>query len=111
MMKSQEKIPSIFSEENMFLDADNMLILNRHYMKCYSQLRKEILEHMEDMMTQDSLSGSKVSTRSRKSGSVVSRMPSPSVKSVDTNTSRHQKPENQKNPPRHQDITHHQVST
>jgi hypothetical protein len=57
-------------------------------MKCYTQLRKEILDHLEESMTQDSLVGSTVSTRSRKGGSVVSRMSSPSVKSVDTSTSR-----------------------
>jgi hypothetical protein len=39
-------------------------------------------------MTQDSLIGSTVSTRSKKGGSVVSRMSSPSVKSVNTKTSK-----------------------
>jgi hypothetical protein len=47
-----------------------------------------MLDHLEDTMTQDSLFRSTVSTRSRKGGSVVSRIPSPSVKSVDTDTSR-----------------------
>ena len=69
-------IPSSFSEENTFLDTDNILILKRHYMKCYVQLRKDLLDHLEDLMTQDSLVGSIVRTRSRskKGGSVVSRM-------------------------------------
>jgi hypothetical protein len=81
-------IPSTFSEENAFLDADNMIILKSHYMKCYLQLRKELLDHLEDLMTQDSLVGSTVSTRSKKCGSVVSRMSSPSVKSTTTKTSK-----------------------
>jgi hypothetical protein len=83
-------IPSTFSEENTFLDADNLLILKRHYLKCYVLLRKELLDHLEDLMTQDSLVGSTVSTRSRskKGGSVVSRMSSPIVKSAITATSK-----------------------
>ena len=84
----EQLIPSTFSEENTFLDSDNMLILKRHYMKCYLRLRKDLLDHLEDLMTQDSLVGSTVSTRSKKSGSVVSRMSSPSVKSVNTKTSK-----------------------
>jgi uncharacterized membrane protein YvbJ len=58
-------IPSTFSEENASLDADNILILNHHYMKYYEQLRKELLDHLEDLMTQE---GSTVSTRSKKGG-------------------------------------------
>jgi hypothetical protein len=69
-------IPSTFSEENTFLDADNILILKHHYMKCHVQLRKEIIDHLDDLMTQDSLVGSTVSTRSKKGGSVVSRVSS-----------------------------------
>jgi hypothetical protein len=77
-------IPSTFSEKNTFLDTDNILILKRHYMKYYVQLRKELLDHLEDLMTQDSLVGSTLSTRSRskKGGSIVSRLSSPSVKSA-----------------------------
>jgi hypothetical protein len=47
-----------------------------------------MIDHLEDMMTQDYLVGSTVSTRSIKAGSVVSRMSSPSIESVNTNTSR-----------------------
>jgi hypothetical protein len=57
-------------------------------MKCYVQLRKELLDHLEDLMTQASLVGSTVCTRSKKGGSVVSRMSSPSVKSVNTKASK-----------------------
>jgi hypothetical protein len=81
-------IPSSFSEEDTFLDADNMFILKRHYMKCYVPLRNELLDHLEDLMTQDSLVGSTVNTRSKKCGSFVSRMSSPSVKSVITEASK-----------------------
>jgi hypothetical protein len=31
----EKLIPSTYCEENTFLDADNILILKRHYMKCY----------------------------------------------------------------------------
>jgi hypothetical protein len=54
----------------------------------YLQLIKEILDHLEDMMTLDSLFISTVSTRSRKDGSVVNRISSCSVKTVDTHNSR-----------------------
>jgi hypothetical protein len=57
-------------------------------MKCYLQLHKKLLDHLEDLMTQDSLVGSTVSTRSKKSESVISRMSSSSVKSTNTNTSK-----------------------
>jgi hypothetical protein len=81
-------IHSTFSEENELLDKDNMFILKCHYMKCYLQLRMQLLDHLEDLMTQDSLMGSTVSTRSKKRVSVISRMSSPSVKSVNTETSK-----------------------
>jgi hypothetical protein len=40
--------PSIFSEETTVLDADNMIIIKRHSMRCYVQLRKELLDYLED---------------------------------------------------------------
>ena len=83
----EELIPSTFSEEDAFLDPNNMVILKRHYIKYYLPLRKEILDYLEDLMTQDSLIGSTVSTGSRKLGSNVSRMSSPSLKSTDTKSS------------------------
>ena len=64
-----------------------MVILKRHYVKYYLPLRKELLDYLEDLMTQDSLIGSTVSTRSKKMGSNVSRMSSPSVKSTGTKSS------------------------
>jgi hypothetical protein len=57
-------------------------------MKCYVQLLEDLLDHLEDLMTQDSLVGSTVSNRSKKKGSVVSRISSPSVKSAITETSK-----------------------
>jgi hypothetical protein len=84
----EKLIPPTFSEENSFLDANNILILKPHYMKCYLQIRKELLDHLKDFMIQDSLVGPIVNTRSKKGASVVSRMPSPSVKSVNTKTSK-----------------------
>jgi hypothetical protein len=44
-------MPSTFSEENMFLVTDNILTLKRHYMKYYVHLRKELLDHLKDLMT------------------------------------------------------------
>jgi hypothetical protein len=90
-------VPSTFSEENSFLDADNMIILKFHCMKCYSPLCKELLDNVEELMTQDSLVGSTVCTRSKKCGSVVSRMFSPSVNSVNTKTSKASESSNQRN--------------
>ena len=48
----EKLIPSKFSEENEFLDSDNMEILKRHYMKCYIELCKDFLGYLEDLMTQ-----------------------------------------------------------
>jgi hypothetical protein len=56
-------------------------------MKCYVQLRKELLDYLEDLMTQDSLIWSTVTTRSKKNGSNVSKMSTPNVKSMDTKSS------------------------
>jgi hypothetical protein len=106
----EKLIPSIFNEENRFLDADNILIVKHLYMKCNLQLHKELLDHLEDLMTQDSLVGSTVSTRSKRGGSVVSRMSSPSVKSSNTKTSKHQKLVKKRELQRVQSIIHHWTS-
>jgi len=80
--KVPEKLmPSSFQDENSFLSADNTIILKRHYMKYYLQLRKQLLVFIEDLITQDSLAGSTFSTVSKKSGSNVNNMSTPNIKS------------------------------
>ena len=64
-----------------------MSILKRFYIACYWQLRKNLLDYLEDYMSQDSLIGSTISTRSQKNTSGASKASSPSVLSQDTKTS------------------------
>jgi hypothetical protein len=45
------------------------------------------LDYLEDWMTQDSLIGSAVGTKSKKNGSNVSKMSTPSIKSMDSKSS------------------------
>jgi hypothetical protein len=44
----EKLIPSAFSEDNAVLGQDNLAILRRHYIKCYLQLRRELLDFLED---------------------------------------------------------------
>jgi hypothetical protein len=60
----EKLIPSTFSDENVFLESDNMVILNRHYTNCNLKLRKELLNYLEDLMTQDSWIGFTINTTS-----------------------------------------------
>jgi hypothetical protein len=76
----EKLIPSTFSDENVFLESDDMVILKRHYTNCYLKLPKELLNYLEDLMTQDFTVG----TKSKKNGSDVSKMSTPSAKSGDT---------------------------
>jgi hypothetical protein len=72
-------IPSTFSKEMRFFYSDNLVMLKHHCTKCYIQIRKELLDYLEDWMTQDSLIG--------KNGSNVSKMSTPSIKSMDSKSS------------------------
>jgi hypothetical protein len=81
-------IPSSFEEETSFLDEDGMSKLKEHYMAYYRQMRKDFLDYLEDFVTQDSLIGSSISTRSRKTVSCASKISSPSDVSEDTKVSK-----------------------
>ena len=65
-----------------------MLVLKNHYVGCYWHLRKTFLNYLEDSMSQDSLIGLTISTRSQKNISCASKISSPSVLSQDTKMSR-----------------------
>jgi hypothetical protein len=57
-------------------------------MTFYWKVRKDFLDYIEDSMSQDTLIGSTISTRSRKSVSCASKISCPSVLSHDTKTSK-----------------------
>jgi hypothetical protein len=84
----EKLIPPAFSDVNVFLESDSMVILKRHYTNCTIKLRKELLDYLEDLMTQDSVIGFTVSTKSKKNVSNVSKMSTHSMKSVDTKASK-----------------------
>jgi hypothetical protein len=54
----------------------------------YWKVRKDFLDYIEDSMSQDSLIGSTISIRSKKSVSCASKISSPSVFSHDAKTSK-----------------------
>jgi hypothetical protein len=81
-------IPTTCNEETEFLSDNDLKSLKRHYMTFYWKVRKDFLDYIEDSMSHDSLIGSTISTRSKKSVSCVSKSSSPSVLSHDTKTSK-----------------------
>jgi len=89
---TEKLIPSTFEEETNLLNADGISILKSHYMTHYWQIRKEFLNYLEDFLTQDSLIGSTINTRSKKNSSsasnISSKVSSPSVLSEDTEISK-----------------------
>jgi hypothetical protein len=62
-----------------------MDVLKLRYMKCYWKVRKDFLDYLEDSMSQDSLIGSTINTRSR---IYASNLSSPSAISDDTKMSK-----------------------
>jgi hypothetical protein len=80
-------IPTTFNEETEFLSDNNLNSLKRHYMTFYWKVRKDLLDYLEDSMPHDSLIGSTINTRSKKSVSCANKISSPSVLSHDTKTS------------------------
>jgi hypothetical protein len=80
--------PTTFNEETESLSDSNLNSLKRHYMTFYWKACKYYLDYIEDSMSHDSLIGSTISTRSKKSVSCVSKISSPSVLSHDTKTSK-----------------------
>jgi hypothetical protein len=81
-------IPITLNEETEFLSDSNTNSLKCHYMKFYWKVRKDFLDFIEDSMFHDSLIGSTISTRSKKSVSYVNNTTSTSVLSHDTKTSK-----------------------
>jgi hypothetical protein len=90
---AEHMIPTTLNEETEFLSDSNLNSLKRHDMK----LCKDFLDYIEDSMSQDSLIGSTISTRSRKSVSCASKIsfPSPSVLSQDIKASKVSEKNNQ----------------
>jgi hypothetical protein len=66
----------------------NCYSLKSHYMTFYWKVRKDFLDFIEDSMSQDTLIGSTISTRSRKSVSCASHISSTSVLSHHTKASK-----------------------
>jgi hypothetical protein len=85
---AEHMIPTTFNEETEFLSDSNTNSLKRHYMTFYCKVRKDFLDHIEYSMSQYSLIGSTISTRSRKSVSRTSKISSTSVLSHDTKASK-----------------------
>jgi hypothetical protein len=81
-------IPSTFEEETSFLDEDRMSKQEVYYIVNYWKMRKDFLDNLEDFVTQESLIGSTISTRSKKTVSCASEISLPSVVSEDTKVSK-----------------------
>jgi hypothetical protein len=81
-------IPSTFEEETSFLDEEGMSKLKEYYMASYWKMRKDFLDNLEDVVIQDSLIGSTISTSLKKTVSCASKISSLSVVSEDTKVSR-----------------------
>jgi hypothetical protein len=81
-------IPNTFNEETEFLSDSNTNSLKRHYITFYWKVHKDFLDYIEDSISHDSLIGSTISDRSKKSVSCASKISSPSVLSHDTKTSK-----------------------
>jgi hypothetical protein len=91
----EHMIPTTFNEESEFLSDSTLNSLKRHYMTFYWKARKDFLDYMNDSMSHDSLIGSTISTRSKKSVSCPSKISSPSFLSHDPKTSKVSRKENQ----------------
>jgi hypothetical protein len=85
---AEHRIPTTFHEETKFLSDHNLNSLKRHYMTFYWKVRKDFLDYIKDSMSHDSLIGSTISTRSKKSVSCASKISYSSVLSHDTKTSK-----------------------
>jgi hypothetical protein len=85
---TEHMIPTTFNEETEFLSDIYLNSLKRHCMTFYWKVRKYFLDYMEDSMSHDSLIGSTISTRSRKSVSCAIKISSPSVLSHDSKSSK-----------------------
>jgi hypothetical protein len=85
---AEHMIPTTFNEETEFLSDSNLNSLKRHYMTFFWIVRKDFLDYIEESMSHDSLIGSTISTRSKKSVSCASMISSPSGLSHNTKASK-----------------------
>jgi hypothetical protein len=85
---AEHMIPTTFNEETKFLSDSDLNSLKRHYMTFYWKVRKDFLDYKEDSMSHDSLIGSTISNRSKKSVSCASKISSPSDLSHATKASK-----------------------
>jgi hypothetical protein len=76
---AEHMIPTTFHEETEFLSDKNLNSLKHHYMTFYWKVSKDFLDYIEDAMSHDSVIGSTISTRSKKSASCASNISSPSL--------------------------------
>jgi hypothetical protein len=84
---AEHMIPTTFNEETEFLN-DSKLNSLKHCMRFYWKVRKDFLDYIRDAMSHDSLIGSTIITRTKKSVSCASKISSPSVLSHDTKSSK-----------------------
>jgi hypothetical protein len=94
---AEHMIQTIFNEETEFLCDSKLNSLKRQYMTFNWKVRKDFLHYIEDSMSHDSLIGSTISTRSKKSVSCASKISSTSVLSHDTKISKYQRKTTQMN--------------
>jgi hypothetical protein len=85
---AEHMIPTTFNEEKVFLSDSSLNSLKRHYMTFYWKVHMRFLDYKEDSMPHDSLIGSTISTRSRKSVTCANKISSPSFLSHDTKASK-----------------------
>jgi hypothetical protein len=85
---AEHMIPTTFHDETDFLSDNNLNSLKSHYMKFYWRVHKDFLDYIKDSMSQDTLIGSTISTRSKKSVSCTSKISSPSVLPHDSKASK-----------------------
>jgi hypothetical protein len=85
---AEHMIPTSLNKKTEFLSDSNLNNLKRHCMTFYWKVRKDFLDYIEDSMSHDSVIGSTISTRSKKSVSCACKISSPSVLSHDTKASK-----------------------
>jgi hypothetical protein len=73
---AEHMILTTFNEVTEFLSVSNLNSLQRHYMTLYWKVRKDFLDYIEDSMSHDSLIGSTISYRSKKSVCCASKISS-----------------------------------
>jgi hypothetical protein len=85
---AEHMIPTTFNEETEFFNDSNLNNLKRHHMTFYWKVCKDLLVYTDDSMSYDSLIGSTISNRFKKSASCDNKISSPSVLSHDTKASK-----------------------